>query len=61
METIYLSGSEQVKQAGHMIQGASESFRTSIGHLAETLEIHRRWMEEWLERFENAVQAKEPE
>lgn len=55
METIYLFGSEDVRAAsGNIIHAASEMNRAAAS-INDTLETQRRYMEEWLGRFESAV------
>jgi len=53
--SIYLVGSEDVRSAGGaMLQAASEMQRAATS-INDALEMHRRFMEEWIGKFENAV------
>ncbi len=60
MEFIHLTGAEQVQSAGVAMQGAAETMMRAANYLQETLAAHQVFMEEWMQRFEAALEAKEP-
>ena len=55
MQTIHLVGSEAVQGAGYAMERAAEQMSRAAASLDATIETHRRWMDEWLARFEATV------
>ena len=55
MELIHLIGAEAVENAGHAIRGAADQFQHAVSNLGGEMERQRRYMDDWLARFENAV------
>ena len=56
MRDTILIGADDVLRAGHEISAAADSMRLTQGFQAEELQRHRVFMDEWLERFEVALQ-----
>ncbi|KKN84407.1 hypothetical protein LCGC14_0288690 [marine sediment metagenome] len=52
---VHLVGAEQVRNAASSIQASAETMRHSSSFLTEALAQHQRFMSEWIERFENAL------
>ena len=52
MDSVYLSGSEAVAQAGHSVAGGAEVMRRAVGDLDDTLRRHGQCLDEWLNRLE---------
>jgi hypothetical protein len=57
MESIVLIGAEDVSRAGHNMQSAAEQMSRAVGNLSEVLERHQRFMDDWLDRFAQTVDA----
>lgn len=55
-EYHYLLGAEDVKNASHTFSNAVDNFRQSTNYLSEALHLHERFLTEWLDRFETAIQ-----
>ena len=58
METIFLVGSEEVKNAGYSIARAAESMGYTSGNMQVVLEAHQRFLDDWLLRFETILEAR---
>lgn len=54
-EYVTLIGAEDVRRAGAAMQDAASSMQSTIGSLDQSLTLHRQYMDEWLSRFEAAV------
>lgn len=59
MESIYLSGSEDVQRAGRAISNAADTIRSASSQMDESLTRHRAAMDEFVTRFEQAVERLE--
>lgn len=51
MDSIYLSGSEDVRSAGVSIRSASEEINQAAARMDETFRNHQRFMDDWLLRL----------
>jgi hypothetical protein len=56
-EYITLMGAEQVSSAASTISRAADTMRSAGGNIDDALERHRRFMDDWLLRFEQALEA----
>ena len=56
-EYIHLQGSEDVRRAGSAMEGAAETMRSAANQIDETLRQHRIFLDEWLLRFEQVLDA----
>lgn len=56
MGTVQLIGAEDVRSAGYTMQHAADAMKQAANSFDDTLERHRRWMDEWLSRFETAIE-----
>lgn len=56
MESVYLQGSERVNDAGREMRAAAEQIERAVFNFAEALQRHRTFMDEWLARFEVALE-----
>jgi hypothetical protein len=56
MNAVHLIGAEDVRSAGCAMQHAAEAMQQAADSFDNALERHRQWMEEWLSRFEAAVE-----
>lgn len=52
---ITLIGAEQVQNAARHITAAAETMSQAAHSMQETLTFHQRYMDEWMQRFENAM------
>ena len=61
--TVQLIGAEEVQRAGSAMSSAADRIAqaaSSLDHtLAHRLEMHERWMDDWLSRFEACVERLE--
>lgn len=55
METIYLVGAEDVLRAGNNISGAADTIQSAANSMSGTFGEQKRYMEEWMYRFETAI------
>ena len=62
METVVLMGTEDVRWAAGLMQEAANTIASASDNMAHALRIqqqvieqHETWMNDWLERFEQAV------
>lgn len=58
MDSIYLHGSEDVQRAGNRIANAADDFNRAANNIEESNERQRRFMDEWLQRFEAILIAR---
>ncbi len=56
-EYVNLMGSEDVSRAGYVMRDAAQTMSQAVSSLAYTLELHQRFMDDWLSRFEAALTA----
>jgi len=54
---INLIGAEDVRRAGSTISSAAETIQGASNSFAETIEMHKRFMEDWLLRFEEVLNS----
>lgn len=52
---VTLLGAEDVQRAGHTISSAANSMQSAASSIAQTAEQQQQYMEEWIGRFETAV------
>lgn len=50
-EYINLLGAEDVRSAGNRMASAAEDMNRAAGTIAESLERHQRFMDDWLDRL----------
>ena len=55
-ENMILIGSEDVYRGGSMMQDAARTMTNAAGQIDYALQHHRTLMDEWLGRFEAALQ-----
>ena len=56
MDSVLLIGAESVARAGSSILSAAETMRTAVSNMDGSLDQHRRWMDDWLSRFEATIE-----
>jgi len=56
MEYVTLMGAEDVSRAGRNIANASEEMLRAANLISESLGQHRNWMDDWLARFQQALE-----
>jgi acyl-CoA thioesterase len=52
---VTLIGVEDVSRAGHNMQHAASEMSSAASSIAHTLEMHQRFMDDWLVRFEEVM------
>ena len=55
MENIFLIGSEDVRRAGSTISSAADSMQSAASSIASSMEEQKRFLDEFICRFEEAV------
>lgn len=60
-EYMHLVGAEQVQNAARQMQSAAEETGKAAGSIAYSLEMHHRFMDDWLQRFEAALEKHSKE
>jgi uncharacterized protein YhaN len=55
MDSIYLHGSEDVRSAASSMRSAADEMQRASSNLVAGLEQHQRFMDDWLSRFEAAL------
>ena len=53
---VSLMGAEDVRAAGNRMVEAADAMNRVAGSIDESLRTHRQWMDDWLARFEAAVE-----
>ena len=54
-QSIYLQGSEELCRSAGMIKEAASEIRGAVHVLESALAEHRRWQDDWLQRFEQVI------
>lgn len=57
---VTLLGAEQVQNAGYAMKSAAEQMIRAAGYQQEALQQHQRFMDDWLSRFEAAIERLAP-
>lgn len=55
---VTLLGAEEVSRAGSAMQEAASTMSSAAENIAFALERHQRFMDDWLMRFEAALEPK---
>ena len=55
MDTMILIGADDVRAGGAAASHAGAEMKQAAATIDYALEQHRRWMDEWLARFETAL------
>lgn len=58
METILLIGTEAVESAGRQMASAAEEMLRAAATLEHTLEMHQRFLDDWLMRLEEIMKKE---
>lgn len=56
MDSIHLIGAEDIRSAGYTMQHAADSMRQAASAIEDTFQQYRRFMDDWLSRFEAALE-----
>ena len=59
MDYITLLGAEQVQDAANVMRKAAETFGSAVGSQHYNLEQHQRFMDDWLQRFQQVLEEAE--
>jgi hypothetical protein len=59
MEFIHLSGAETVLDAANAMRCAAEDMKKAANNMEQVLFSNQRFLDDWLNRFEDIMQAKE--
>jgi hypothetical protein len=54
-ETMHLVGAEDVRSAGNAMRSAADDMRSAASSIEGSLDRHQRFLEDWLQRFEAAI------
>lgn len=55
MDRVVLVGADDVLSGGRMARNAGTDMERAASTIQSSLETHQRYMEEWLVRFEQAI------
>lgn len=55
MDSIHLHGAEDVRVAGSRMVDAADTMRSAASNIDGSMENFKRFMDDWLQRFEAAV------
>jgi hypothetical protein len=58
VDFVTLLGAEDVKQAGYDIKAAASEIKLAMGFFEEALQMHERFLTDWLEQLEAALTEK---
>jgi len=58
-EYIHLLGAEDVQRAGSAMRGAATDIQRAVSSLDDILFRYQRFMDDWLDRFENKMKGGE--
>jgi len=56
MQSIHLDGSNEVSRAGSAIGSAALGMQSAASNIEWALERHQRFLDDWLQRFEAAIE-----
>lgn len=56
MDSIHLAGAEDVRSAGNAMVRAADTMQSAARTIAEALDRQRDFMDQWMMRFEAAVE-----
>jgi hypothetical protein len=56
---VTLLGAEQMQSAANRIASAADQFSRAVSNMDDSLERHRRWQDEWLDRLQSMLEAHE--
>lgn len=55
MQNVHLVGSEDVSRAGYTMREAAQTMASAASSIQYSLEMHQRFMDDWLIRFEDIL------
>lgn len=55
MESVFLVGSEDVRNAGHRMTSAATDMKQAASQIEFALQQHQRFLDEWLGRLETVL------
>lgn len=59
-EYVTLLGAEDVRSAGNAMRSAADDMRSAASSIDSTLDRHQRFLDDWLQRFEAAIERSAP-
>lgn len=59
MDSIYLTGSEDVRSAGGTISAASQRFQQAANQMDSSMSAFMQFMNGWMDRLEAAIERLE--
>ena len=57
MNTMILVGAEDVRAGGQAVSGAAREMSAAAGRIEDVLRQHERFLDDWLIRFRDALDA----
>ncbi len=58
MDSLYLVGSEDVKNAGYAMKEAATEMKNASSWILEALQQHQQFLDDWLMRFETILKER---
>ncbi|WP_095203699.1 hypothetical protein [Mesorhizobium carmichaelinearum] len=59
-EYMHLIGAEEVRSVGNAMSGAASEMRGAASSIDSAFERHHRFLDDWLQRFEAAMERAAP-
>lgn len=56
-EYVHLSGAEDVRRAASQMSSAAADIQRAAESIAYSLEMHQRFLDDWLVRFQSVIEA----
>lgn len=60
MNTVMLIGTEQVQTAANTMRSAAEDMKQAASSMDFSLQQHRNFLDDWLQRFEQVLAEHKP-
>ncbi len=57
MDNVYLLGSDAVERGGNSIRNAADDMTRAAANIEGALERHQRFMDDWLDRYQQMLVA----
>lgn len=57
METHILVGADDVRAGGNAMREAAQEMKNAAGMIEDSLNRHRQFMDDWLDRFSSALNS----
>jgi hypothetical protein len=59
-EYVHLIGAEDIRSAGNSMRSAADDMRSAASSIDSSFDRHQRFLDDWLQRFEAALERVAP-